>query len=135
MDESEARQTETQLELPDIRDWSLKERLRLEKESLGFYVSGHPLDQYASDVKALATSSADILTGTHKEGDNVSIAGIVVEKTIRLTKNSEKFAIVRLEDLRGILELPIYSRIYNDYGHLLEMDEPLLVSGLSLIHI
>ncbi|MEC8254703.1 MAG: DNA polymerase III subunit alpha, partial [SAR324 cluster bacterium] len=129
MDESEARQTETQLELPDIRDWSLKERLRLEKESLGFYVSGHPLDQYASDVKALATSSADILTGIHKEGDNVSIAGIVVEKTIRLTKNSEKFAIVRLEDLRGILELPIYSRIYNDYGHLLEMDEPLLVSG------
>ena len=90
MDESEARQTETQLELPDIRDWSLKERLRLEKESLGFYVSGHPLDQYASDVKALATSSADILTGIHKEGDNVSIAGIVVEKTIRLTKNSEK---------------------------------------------
>ena len=129
MDESEARQTETQLELPDIRDWSLKERLRLEKESLGFYVSGHPLDQYASDVKALATSSTDILTGIHKEGDNVSIAGIVVEKTIRLTKNSEKFAIVRLEDLRGILELPIYSRIYNDYGHLLEMDEPLLVSG------
>ena len=129
MDESEARQTETQLELPDIRDWSLKERLRLEKESLGFYVSGHPLDQYASDVKALATSSADILTGIHKEGDNVFIAGIVVEKTIRLTKNSEKFAIVRLEDLRGILELPIYSRIYNDYGHLLEMDEPLLISG------
>ncbi|MBT6727393.1 MAG: DNA polymerase III subunit alpha, partial [Deltaproteobacteria bacterium] len=129
MDESEARQTETQLELPDIRDWSLKERLRLEKEALGFYVSGHPLDQYASDVKALATSSADILTGIHKEGDNVSIAGIVVEKTIRLTKNSEKFAIVRLEDLRGILELPIYSRIYNDYGHLLEMDEPLLVRG------
>ncbi|MFZ8993904.1 MAG: DNA polymerase III subunit alpha [bacterium] len=129
MDESEARQTETQLELPDIRDWSLKERLRLEKEALGFYVSGHPLDQYASDVKALATSSADILTGIHKEGDNVSIAGIVVEKTIRLTKNSEKFAIVRLEDLRGILELPIYSRIYSDYGHLLEMDEPLLVSG------
>ena len=77
----------------------------------------------------MATSSADILTGIHKEGDNVSIAGIVVEKTIRLTKNSEKFAIVRLEDLRGILELPIYSRIYNDYGHLLEMDEPLLVSG------
>ena len=129
MDESEARQTETKLKLPDIRDWPLKERLRLEKEALGFYVSGHPLDQYASDVKALATSSTDILTGIHKEGDNVSIAGIVVEKTIRLTKNSEKFAIIRLEDLRGILELPIYSRIYKDYGHLLEMDEPLLVSG------
>jgi DNA polymerase-3 subunit alpha len=129
MDESEARQTETQLELPKIRDWSLKERLRLEKEALGFYVSGHPLDRYASDVKVLAASSADILTGIHKEGESVSLAGIVVEKTIRLTKNSEKFAIIRLEDLRGILELPIYSRVYKDYGHLLEMDEPLLVSG------
>ena len=129
MDEAEARQTETRLVLPEIKDWPQKERLRLEKEALGFYVSGHPLDRYASDIKVLATNTADILTGLHREGETASLAGIVVEKTIRLTKNAEKFAIIRLEDLRGMLELPIYSRVYQEFGHLLDLDEPLLLRG------
>jgi DNA polymerase-3 subunit alpha len=131
MDHSEAKQTETRLVMPEVRDWRQKEKLQQEKEALGFYVSGHPLDPYASDIKALpsATTTADLIDGKHKEGEPVALAAIVVEKTIRLTKTAEKFAIIRIEDLRGTLELPIYTRAYQEFGELLDKDQPLLIEG------
>ena len=129
METNEVKKTETQLEMPVIRDWSKKERLKLEKESLGFYVSGHPLDSYHSEICYLAKTTADLVGGVFSNGDEISLAGIIVGKTIRLNKNSEKFAIICLEDLRGTLEMAIYTHPYAKYGELLEQEEPLLVHG------
>jgi len=57
MDSGDAEATETQLEFPEIRNWPKRERLKQEKAALGFYVSGHPLDSYTSEMKLLATTT------------------------------------------------------------------------------
>ncbi len=128
MDESDARATETRLEFPEMRDWSTEERLQQEKEALGFYVSGHPLDRYLAEAKQLATTTAELLDGTFTD-EYAALVGVVVDKTVRLNKDSEKFAIVRIEDLRGTLEFPIYARTYNECADVLEEDGPLLIQG------
>ena len=129
MDENEVKSTETQLIYPELRDWKHHQRLKLEKDSLGFYVSGHPLDGFASDIRELAVTTVQLQEGDLKEQEVVSLAGIVVSKTVRLSRSSEKFAIILLEDLRGSLEFPIFARVYAQTADLLEKDEPLLFTG------
>ena len=109
---------------PELRDWKHHHRLKLEKDSLGFYVSGHPLDGFASDIRELAVTTMQLQEGDLKEQEVVSLAGIVVSKTVRLSRSSEKFAIILLEDLRGSLEFPIFARVYAQTADLLEKDEP-----------
>lgn len=129
LDATEVASTESQLKLPDLPDWPKKKRLEYEKESLGFYVSGHPLDRYASEVERFTQSTIDLQEGKFKEGDEISLAGVIISKTIRLNKNSEKFAIVKIEDLRGSVEFPVFTKVYNEVKEILEEDEPILVSG------
>ena len=129
MDAKDVKQTETRLNYPDIRDWPHQRRLKMEKDSLGFYVSGHPLDRYSSEIRQLAVSTAQLQEGNFQEQESLSLAGIVVSNTIRLNRSSEKFAILVIEDLKGTLELAVYARAYSQTAELLEKDEPLLFSG------
>jgi len=129
MDAGDAKATETQLEFSKVRSWPKRERLNQEKASLGFYVSGHPLDSYTSEVKILATTTSKVKEGFYSEKDKVSLAGIVVNNTVRLNQSNAKFAIVTLEDMRGTLEFPVYASVYKEAGELLESDEPLLITG------
>ena len=127
--EAESKDTETRLNLPDVKGWLTKERLAFEKEALGFYVSGHPLDGFASEMKKFTTTTHALRNKAHKEGDSVSLAGIVVATSLRLSRRNEKFAIITLEDLRGSLEIPIYAKLYEEIKNLLEIEEPILVKG------
>ena len=128
-DDGDAEATETQLEFPEVRNWPKRERLKQEKVALGFYVSGHPLDSYSSEINLLATSTSKLKDGFHAENDKVSLIGIVVNSTVRLNQNNEKFAIVNLEDMRGTIEFPVFTKVYEKYGELLESEEPLFISG------
>ncbi|MBF0350496.1 MAG: DNA polymerase III subunit alpha [SAR324 cluster bacterium] len=125
----DVKNTETPLVFKDIRDWPNKERLRLEKEALGFYVSGHPLDNYMSEVQQLTRTTQDLREKEVKEGEQIALAGVVVSKTIRLNKQLQKFAIVKIEDLKGSLEFPVYYQLFENSGQLLDSDEPLLITG------
>ncbi len=129
MDDGDAEATETQLEFPEVRNWPKRERLKQEKLALGFYVSGHPLDSYSSELNLLATTTARLKDGVHAENEKVSLIGTVVNNTVRLTQNNTKFSIVILEDMRGTIELPVFSKVFEKYGELLESDDPLLISG------
>ncbi len=129
LSEEDAKSTETTLQLPDTKPWNMKQQLAYEKESLGFYVSGHPLDRYESEVKKLATTTYHLQEKDYKEGDTAALAGIIISKTVRLTKNSDKFAIIKLEDLRGSIEIPIYTKLYENVKNLLDEDEPILIKG------
>ena len=129
MDAGDAEATETQLVFPEVRNWPKRERLNQEKTALGFYVSGHPLDSYVSEIKILATTTAKMKEGLHAEKDKVSLVGIVVNNTVRLNQSNEKFAIVTLEDTRGTIEFPVFASVYEKVGELLESDDPLLISG------
>ncbi|MBC8259151.1 MAG: DNA polymerase III subunit alpha [SAR324 cluster bacterium] len=129
MDAGDAEATETQLEFPEVRNWPKKERLNQEKAALGFYVSGHPLDSFVSEIKLLATTTAKLKDGLHAERDKVSLVGIIVNNTVRLNQSNAKFAIVTLEDTRGTIEFPVFAAVYEKDGELLESSEPLLISG------
>ena len=125
----EAAKVELQVQLPDVKPFTPRQRLQLEKEALGFYISGHPLERYQSELGGLTASSHAIREGEYPDGAAVMVAGVAAGVTVRMTKKAEKFAIVRLEDLRGSLEVVVYARDYALAGELLKQDGPLLVQG------
>ena len=116
-------------DLPDVPDYPPKERLKCEKEALGFYVSGHPMDSFRAELENLTATSHDLREGEYEDGAQVAVGGIVAALTLRLTKNAEKMAVVRLEDLRGSIEVVVYPRTYAQVAEQLTVDQPVLVQG------
>jgi DNA polymerase III subunit alpha len=110
-------------------EWSERERLALEKQALGFYISGHPLARYVEDVKRFATHTCASLA-TARGFEKVAVAGIVQGWRERLTKTGKKIAFATLEDLSGTRDLVIYEDIAQKYESLLKGDEPVLVRGI-----
>ena len=129
LDSSDVKATETRLEFPQVRNWPKRERLNQEKDALGFYVSGHPLDSFSSEIKSLATTTSKLKDGAHPEKEKISLIGTVVNNIIRLNQKNEKYAIVTLEDMRGTIEFPVFASVYEKTADLLERDEPLMVTG------
>ena len=107
-----------------------KELLAYEKESLGFYISGHPLDRFASEIKRFTTAFA---RNCFEKGERaeVILAGVVTSYQERPMKNGTgKYAFMTLEDHTGQVEYIVNSKKVDDYRELLSGDEPLLVTGL-----
>jgi DNA polymerase-3 subunit alpha len=114
--------------LPSVPQWSKKESLALEKESLGFYASGHPLEDYAEAIKGLTRfDSGNIEEATH--GDQVALGGIIVELATKITKKGDRFALFRLEDQYGSVKVVCWPEQFNKYKNLLQSDEVVLVKG------
>lgn len=116
-------------ELPTVAQMHPRHRLKLEKEALGFYISGHPLDGYGSEAGGLAVSTLDLREGSHANGMEVVLAAMVGAQTVRMNRSSEKFATLRVEDLRGSIEVMVFPRLYAEVSELLKEDEPLLIRG------
>ena len=114
---------------PEIEEWNHKQLLAFEKESLGFYVSGHPLDRYRGDLQRYATAStSSFANGTRGVGDN-SIGGIVSQYREMITKKGDKMARFMLEDAEGTLEVIAFPKTFEKVRHVLVSDEPILCSG------
>src|SRR5438477_478214 len=95
-----------------IKSWSEHEKLSYEKELLGFYVSGHPLDAYA-DLLAAKNYRSIASLGELEDRVQFKIAGAIVEVEKKFTKKDGKpFAVVRLEDLLDILEVVVWNELY-----------------------
>ena len=116
------------LELPDIPEWSKAERLRREKEGLGFYITGHPLDSFGEEIDRFATSLVQDLP-SRKDKTQVKIAGVVESVKLKRTKRNDKMAVIQLEDLTGSTEVVIFPDVFAAVSHLLKGDDPLLVTG------
>jgi DNA polymerase-3 subunit alpha len=110
-------------------EWSERERLALEKQAIGFYITGHPLARYAEDVKRFATHTCGSLAAA-RGFEKVAVAGIVQGWRERLTKTGKKIAFAVLEDLTGARDLVIYDDGIQKYEALLKGDEPVLVKGM-----
>jgi len=110
-------------------EWGERERLALEKQAIGFYITGHPLARYAEDVKRFATHTCASLA-TARGFEKVAVAGIVQGWRERLTKTGKRIAFAVLEDLTGARDLVIYEDIVQKYDSLLKGDEPVLVRGM-----
>ncbi len=113
---------------PDIPEWSVEQRLNYEKETLGFYVSGHPLDRFAAEISRFTTKSIADLKSEPKSAD-CKVAGIVTDCRPRRTKKGERMAVFNLEDMTGSVETVVFPNSYSKFESHLSADHPILVSG------
>ncbi len=112
--------------------FSRLEKLRHEKDVIGFYLSGHPLDDYKTEIENFATVRLEHLQDLSKlRGRDVAFAGIVSEANHRISKNGKPFGSIKLEDFSHSFELALFSEDYLKFKHLLEVNECLLVTGFS----
>ncbi len=114
--------------LPEIGEWDGKQFLAFEKESLGFYLSGHPLTRYEEALDKFTNANA-ISIKELKDGGVVRIGGLVRSTKKIKTKKGELMAFVTIEDMHGSVEVIVFSRVFSDARDLLEEDRPVIVQG------
>src|SRR5438093_2489709 len=111
-----------------VPEWPDDQRLAYEKEVLGFYVSGHPLAQYASVIDSLGvTTSADLATRRH--GARVTLLGHVAALKETATKSGNRMAFVTLEDMAGAVEVTVFPEPFKAGAPYLRSREPLVGRG------
>jgi len=117
--------------LPNVPDWTDKEKLAGEKELLGFWVTGHPLDRYAEKVAELATHDSSNLEGLAK-GVEVKLCGVLTGVTRKRNKEGKPWAAMTLEDRSGSLEALVFATSYERLAAEVIEDTTVLVTGLVL---
>ena len=115
--------------VPD-EEWDTKHKLALEREMLGLYVSGHPLDGIATSLRSMTdTSIAAVHAGKVRHGQKIKIGGIVAAVDRRVNKKGESWAIVEIADLDAATEILVFSTTYAGSQHALTEDSVLLVTA------
>lgn len=137
MDESINNDIQSMYTLPHVKELEEKERLYLEKEVLGMYVSGHPLSQYKDEIKRNTTINnaelneikEDYITYLNLNEREVTMGGIVINKTIRTTKRNDLMAIIELEDLFGVIEVIVFPQVLQKYNTVIQEDKIIYIDG------
>lgn len=129
-----------ELKYPNVGEYDAEEALAYEKEVLGIYLSGHPLEKYAASLKKNITANAiDFVleeeSGAVKIKDNahVVIGGMIATKTIKFTKYNQAMAFITIEDLTGTVEVIIFPRDYERYQRYLQDDAKIFVIGHATV--
>ena len=124
------------IKLPNVGEYDKEQLLSFEKEVLGVYISGHPLEKYeAMWRKNISAVTADFMldeeTGVSrvKDGEKVVVGGMLTAKTIKHTKTGKTMAFVTLEDLVGTVEVVIFPRDYENNRNMLEEDSKVFIQG------
>ncbi len=117
--------------LPAVADWSEAETLAAEKEMLGFYVGGHPLDQYRDKIRELATHDTASLEGLER-GTEVALCGMITSVQRKRNREGKPWASILVEDWQGTVEGLIFSNAYEQLADQLQPDAPVLVRGTVL---
>lgn len=119
------------VEFPDIEEWDKKDKLKKEKEAIGFYITGHPLDGYDNDLMHMGVTSIDTLIEL-KDRSEIKIAGVISDVEIKRTKDLKKMAIIKFEDKTGAVDVLVFPDTFEKYKHTLtKEDEPLIISGIA----
>ncbi len=125
-----------EIRLPDVPEYDKEELLSFEKEVLGIYLSGHPLEKYEEKWRRNITAvSTDFIydeeSGEAKlrDGERVTIGGMIADKTIKYTKTNKTMAFITLEDLYGSTEVIVFSKDFEKYRPMLQDDAKIFVSG------
>jgi DNA polymerase-3 subunit alpha len=124
-------QTPASHPLPKVPDWTDSEKLASEKEMLGFYITGHPLDQHMAKVKELATHATSGLEGLAKNTE-VVLCGILTGVQRKRNKRGELWAVMQVEDLEGAAEAMVFSTQYERLLGGLQEDKAVMVRALVL---
>ena len=127
--------------LKSTRKPTKKDLLDMEKEMIGIYISGHPLDEYKEYIKNTATISSNVLNEQSKESEEninnpidydgkvVTVCGIITSSKLLTTKSAKQMMFATLEDLYGSIELVIFPTVYQKFSHMLQVDSVVKVIG------
>lgn len=125
-----------EIHMPKVEEFDKEMLLGFEKEVLGVYISGHPLEEYEDKWKKNITAKTtdfyiDDETGLTKVTDNqkVTVGGMLVQRTIKYTKDSKTMAFLTLEDLVGTIEVIVFPRAYEQYRKYFEDEARIFVQG------
>ncbi len=132
----EADKVDYRVSLPDVGEYSREMMLAFEKEVLGIYISGHPLEEYRETWKKnITNTTADFMldeeTGETRvsDGAKTTIGGMITEKKIKYTKNEKVMAFLQVEDLVGSVEVIVFPRDYEKYGNAVMEDSKVFIRG------
>jgi len=133
---SEEEKEELEQKYPDVAEYDKEQLLAFEKEMLGIYVSGHPLDDYIDLLKKNVTSNtSDFVTddetgqATIEDGSFQVIGGMVIDRTLKSTKSNTVMAFITLEDLYGTVEVIVFPREFERYRPLVELESKIFIKG------
>ena len=125
-----------EIKLPDVGEYTKETKLAFEKEVLGVYISGHPLEEYEQSWrKNISAVTSDFYpdeeTGQPKvpDGSKQIVGGMITEKTIKYTRNNKVMAFLTLEDLVGTVEIVVFPRDYENNAHMMEEDSKVFIQG------
>ena len=127
---------EAQLTLPPLPDCPTKVRLQMEKEAVGVYMTGHPLDDYRDKMKQMSFTTAEaegldeqVDGGMDLDGLTVEMGGILTAVKGKATKKGDYMAFVTLEDMTGQIECLVFPKVFEKYQPLLQEDGIVVISG------
>ena len=125
-----------EVHMPDVGEYSKEEKLAFEKEVLGVYISGHPLEEYEErwrrNITAVTTDflpDEDTQEPKVRDGAKEVIGGMITDKTVKYTKNNKTMAFLTIEDLLGTVEVIVFPRDYEKNVSLMNEDAKVFVRG------
>ena len=131
---------EFDIKMPNVGEYKKEVLLGFEKEVIGFYVSGHPLEEYeAMWKKKISATTVDFALDDElncakiADGIKATIGGIIADKKIKYTKNDKMMAFLTVEDLVGSVEVIVFPRDYEKYAAKLNVDEKVFITGRTSI--
>jgi DNA polymerase-3 subunit alpha len=130
LDPSPAGAAEPPETYPTVEAWTPKALLAFEKEALGFYISGHPLDRYRADLSRYANATTTDFAEGRRPAGEAAVGGVVAAYRERPTKRGDgKLAFFQLEDQQGQLEVVVFPKTFEKVRAVLVSDEPILCAG------
>ena len=137
---AEEEKQQYQITMPDVPEFPKEELLAFEKEILGIYISGHPMDEYLETWKnSITAKTTDFMVDEEsgravvEDGVRVTIGGMITAKTVKLTKNGQQMAFVTVEDMVGSVEVIVFPRDYESKRNMLNEDAKIFISGRTSI--
>jgi DNA polymerase-3 subunit alpha len=132
----EEEKQEYSIQLPDVGEYDKEQLLMFEKEVLGVYVSGHPLEAYEDMLRKNATHTSldfaldeELGVSGVTDGTTAVIGGMVESRTIKYTKRNQPMGFFVLEDLVGSVEVVAFPKVYEKYSKVISEDAKLFVRG------
>jgi len=118
--------------LPNIPDWDEQVRLAAEKEVLGFFITGHPLEKYKerlTDLNALSTEDISAMKKSTAKDENITTAGLISGLRVAKSRRGELWAQAALEDMHGKVELLVFPEAYRKLAERVKLEIPVLIRG------
>ncbi len=119
---------EQEIELPDIEDWPELKKLTHEKETVGFFLTGHPLEAVMPDIRRVVDTDIEHLEGW-RDGQPVRVGGLIQQVKEHKSRKGEQMAFTVLEDMTSRVEVIVFPSTFAQCSHLLGGEEPLIVLG------